>query len=124
MSVGTPEVESLQGLEAQVRALAARVEALEKQPLRVPIATFGPEPFDLRKPIEAVIQSVGEEDYVASFFDANVNATGCNPNKAFANLVETLLTRLDTLERLPAEKLGKGPARQLAVLREFIGRRA
>jgi len=37
--------------------------------------------------------------------------------------VETIVSRFDTLDKLPPEKLGKGPKRQIAVLREFIRRR-
>jgi hypothetical protein len=109
-------------LEGRLSSLAAKVEEASKQ-LRVPITTLASESLELIKPIEVVIRFVDLEDYVASFFDANVNASGCNPNNAFLNLVETITARFDTLDRLPTKKLGKGPQRQLAVLREFIRRR-
>ena len=122
VSVRQREHARLESIEGQLRSLAAKIEDLPKQ-LRVPITSLAPEAFELLKPIEVVIQCVDEEDYVASFFDANVNASGCNPNNAFANLVETIVSRFDTLDKLPPEKLGKGPKRQIAVLREFIRRR-
>ncbi len=89
----------------------------------VPITTLAPEPYDLIKEINVVLQP-SDDEYVASFFDANVNATGCSEADALDSLKEMLISRFEYLESLPPEKLGPGPAKQLAVLRCFIRRGA
>jgi hypothetical protein len=88
----------------------------------VPIQTFSPEPFEVLKEIKAVIEE-SDDEYIASFFDANVSAGGSNQQEAIDNLKENLLNRFDYLGSLPPERLGIGPQKQLAVLREYIGRR-
>jgi hypothetical protein len=90
--------------------------------ITVPIQTFAPEPFDLLKEIKAVVEE-SDNEYIASFYDANVSAGGCNPQESLDNLKENLLSRFDYLEKLPLKQLGPGPRKQLAVLREFIRRR-
>src|SRR5947209_3284943 len=89
--------ERLASFEEKLCSLAAKVEEAPRQ-LRVPITTLGPRTLELMKNIEVVIQFIDEGNYVASFFDANVNASGCNPNNAFANLVETIVSRFETLD--------------------------
>ena len=117
------EYARLGAIEGEIRALAEKFgEFQHHQPIRAAINTLGSDQFVLLKPIEVVIQCTGEDEYVASFFEANVNASGCNPNQAFENLVDTIMTRFETYENLPPEKLGKGPKRYVAVLREFIRR--
>jgi len=87
----------------------------------VPIATLAPEPYELLKEMKIVVQATGDE-FVASFFDANINASGCNETDAVDSFKDVLLRRFEFLESLPSEKLGPGPAKQLAVLRCFIRR--
>ena len=57
---------------------------------------------------------------MASFADANINTSGETQQEAYANLRELILDVLDSLTALPESKLGPGPRRQLAVLREFV----
>lgn len=110
-------------LAEQVTLLEARVaELAERESFIVPITTFDPEPFDLLREIKAVVQRSGD-DYLASFFDANVNVSGVNEVDAIDNLKDLLLSRFEFLSGLAGEKLGPGPARQLAVLSQFIRRR-
>jgi hypothetical protein len=90
--------------------------------LIVPITTFTPESFELTRDILAVIEE-SDDEYIASFYDANVSAGGSNQEEAIANLKDLLLSRFDYLDRLSPEKLGPGPRRQFAVLQEFIRRR-
>jgi hypothetical protein len=84
----------------------------------VPIQSLEPCPYDIIRPIQAVVQ---EEDgvFVASFFDANINASGESQLDAVEMLKEMLAS---TFRLLLAKEsaLGKGPQRQLAVLRQFI----
>lgn len=84
----------------------------------VPIQSLATSEFILIMPILAVVQ---DEDgaFVASFFDANVNASGDTQLDA----IEALKERLIITFRLYTEReseLGELPRRQLSVLREFI----
>jgi hypothetical protein len=81
----------------------------------VPIETFDPEPFGLRRPVSVVVQPSGDS-FVASLFDANINASGETAHYAVANLKDLILALIIRLRKEPKERLGKGPARQLAVL--------
>jgi len=87
----------------------------------VPIATLAPEPYDLLREIMVVVQP-DDDSFVATFFDANINASGNTQVDAVANLKDTMIATFEALEREP--KLGKGPAIQLAVLREVMRRKA
>jgi hypothetical protein len=80
-----------------------------------------PEPFKLLREIPVVVQPSGDE-YVASFFDANVHASGCTETDAVENLKDVMLGLFAYLEGQPAKRLGPMPAKQRAVLREFIRR--
>lgn len=92
-------------------------------PLAVPINGFDPEPFELLRPLVVLVQQVDDDDYNASFFDANLCAAGSNPSEAIDSLKSLMLGRFEFLESLPSKKLGPGPARQLAVLRAYLRRR-
>ena len=88
----------------------------------VPVATFAPEPYELLQRLEVVVEPSGDE-YVATFFDANVNAGGCTEPEAVDNLKDTMLSLFEYLASRPAKRLGPGPTKQLAVLRDFIRKR-
>lgn len=113
----------LKMLEARVAELEARVEQLEEPssdaPVTFHIETFAPEPYKVRRPIPIVTRPDGE-GYIASFADANINSSGDTRQEAYANVKELLLDMLESLGSLPPEQLGPRPARQLAVLRDFI----
>jgi hypothetical protein len=88
----------------------------------VPITSLAPEPFDVLKEIKAVIQPIDDE-FMATFFDANINSAGCNEQEAIDNLKDLLISRFQFLSEQPAEQLAPPLARQIAVLREFIRRK-
>jgi predicted RNase H-like HicB family nuclease len=88
----------------------------------VPIETLEPEPYELVRPVHVVVQPE-EDSYVATFFDANVNASGETQQDAVANLKDMLVTLFERLEKEPRTNLGKGPALQLAVLRSILRRK-
>ena len=90
-------------------------------PAVVPITTFAPEPFEVLRPMSAVIQPLGDE-HLATFFDANINASGETQEEAFANLKDVLIGTFQMLERMKDSQLGPGPKRQRAVLTECIRR--
>jgi predicted RNase H-like HicB family nuclease len=104
----------LDRLEQAVRALSERID-----PVTLQITTFAPEPYEVLRPIPVLIRSM-EEEFVASFVEANVNASGETRQEAFESLKALVLDVFDSLRSHPAEKLGPEPARRLAVLRDFI----
>ena len=112
----------LEILENTVQELSTKVNALEASSLIVPIQTFTPEPFEILQEIKVVVRP-SDDEFIASFFDANINASGCNESDAVANLKEMIVSRFEHLDSLPPEKLGPGPARQITVLRAFMRRR-
>jgi predicted RNase H-like HicB family nuclease len=104
----------LDRLEEGVRALSERID-----PVTIPISTFAPQPYEVLRPIPVLIRPDGEE-FVASFVEANVNASGETQQEAFENVKSLILDAFDSLRSHPPEKLGPEPARRLAVLRDFI----
>lgn len=84
----------------------------------VPIQSLAPEPFELLKPIHALVQQSGE-DFVASFLDANINASGETQEESLTNLKDLIVGSFEALQTI-ADKLGPGPSKQLAVLGQFL----
>lgn len=91
--------------------------------LWVPITSFAPEPYEVIRHIPAVVQ-VCEGGFTAGFFDANIHASGDTEEEALCNLKSLILDVFESLQTESAANLGPEPARQLAVLREFIAARA
>ena len=87
--------------------------------MTVPITTFAPEPYELRRPLVVLVQPE-EEGFTASHFDANLHASGDTEEEAFRNLKSLVLDVFDSLCAEPPEQLGPEPKRQFAVLKEFI----
>jgi hypothetical protein len=112
--MATDLAERVQKLESTVAGLASMDSFI------VPITTLEPEPYELLREIKLVIQKVEEDEYTATFFDANLGTAGCNPPEAIDNLKDLLISRFDYLAGQPAEKLGQGPTKQLRILRAFI----
>jgi len=106
----------LNALEARLSVLESKLaETLTREGSGRPITTFEPEPFEVLREIKAVVQKVDEDEFIATFFDANVSAAGCNQLEAVENLKGILLSRFEFLDDLPPKKLGPGPAKQIAV---------
>ena len=88
--------------------------------VHVPVQTFAPEPYDLLKPLSVVVRA-DEDEFSACFPDANLTAFGDNEFEAVEQLKAMIL---DTFDKFSSgRKLGPGPTKQLAVLREFVGKR-
>ena len=85
----------------------------------VPVETLEPEPYELVRPVLIVVQP-DNGSFIATLFDANINASGDTQQDAVANLKDMLVTLFERLEREPRANLGKGPAMQLAVLRRIL----
>lgn len=110
----SPEIE-LAELE---KRLSRCEDALSHLPTVIPLSSFAPEPIELLKPIDVVVQP-DDDFFVATFFDANINASGESQLEAF----EMLKSMIASTFRLLCEQeavLGDEPKRQLAVLRQFI----
>ena len=105
------------------RDLQARVARIEEAAVlgvvNLHIETFAPEPYRLLKPIPVVVQQ-DSEGFRASFMDAGIHTSGDTQQEAYSNVKELILDVFDSLRTLPASRLGPKPARQLAVLREFL----
>jgi predicted RNase H-like HicB family nuclease len=110
--------------QAKIAQLEQRLRALEDNSLAaaytVPIASFAPEPYNLKKDIPVVVQQTSDDEYLASFADANINTSGDTQQEAFENLRSLILDMYQHLRSLPKEKLGPRLAARLAVLRDFI----
>ena len=94
-------------------------ELASRQTITVPVISLAPEPFTLRQPIFVVVQPEGEE-FSATFFDANINATGDTQTEAVENLKDVLVSTFRRYTELGEKKLGPGPRKQLAVLKTLI----
>ncbi len=106
----------------QISDVVQRVEALEeriKHPsVIVPIQDLEPSPVEVKQPIFAVVQ---EEDgvFVASFVDANMNASGETQLDAMEMLKDVIASSFQLFLNRESV-LGEEPRRQLAVLRHFV----
>ena len=83
------------------------------------IASFEPERYLLRRPIPVHLQSSGDQ-FIATFFDANITSSGDSEEEAFSNLKELILDTFDFFGDQEPSTLGPIPLRQMSVLREFI----
>jgi hypothetical protein len=99
-----------------------RVAALEQQIQRrsviVPIQDLVPSKVEVVKPILAVVQE-DEGAFVASFVDANLNASGETQLEAIEMLKDVIASSFLLFTGKEAV-LGDEPQRQLAVLRHFV----
>jgi predicted RNase H-like HicB family nuclease len=109
----------------QISEVLQRVDALEQRinqrSVIVPIQDLGPSPVEVKQPIFAVVQ---EEDgvFVASFVDANMNASGETQLEAVKMLKDVIASSFQLFVNKETV-LGEEPQRQLAVLRRFVGMR-
>lgn len=109
------QVTLIEKLLSELRARVARLE--EHQTIIVPVETFDPEPYDLVRPFSVVAEPVDGE-FIATFYDANLSASGDTTTEAVSNLKNVILS---TFELLTTEKkLGVAMARQKAVLGSII----
>lgn len=110
-------------LSDRVEDLNARLDRLEgAQGIIVPIASFAPEPFEALKEIRAVVRGSGD-DFQATFFDANISASGDNETESVENLKDLVLAKFAYLSEQAPETLGPAMKKQIAVLKEFVRRK-
>jgi hypothetical protein len=109
-------------LAKEVASLKERIAALETHnTIAVPVETLSPEPYEVIRPFHVVLQAAGD-DYLATFFDANISATGETQGEAIENLKDIIVTAFDMLTHHKESELGPGPLRQINVLRNFMRR--
>lgn len=99
-------------------------KAVQPQPAFVlTVQTLAPAPYDVLKPFQVTMEQ-SEEDCVASFVEANINASGCDAADALANLKDLIVSRCETLAAPPLEKLALPFQRQLATLLDYFRKKA
>lgn len=110
----------LESIERELMLVNKRVADLEQaKPTIVLIDTMAPEPLDMIKPFHVNVEAV-EDEYQASFLDANLSALGDSKSEAIWNLKDRIAATFKSLCRIGEDKLGMGPARQLGILKTFI----
>ena len=87
--------------------------------LQVPIQSLAPEPYEVIKPFQVVVRPADGE-YIASFFDANLSASGETQAEAVLNLKDIIAGTFEILAEMKEAELGPGPLRQKKTLEEFI----
>ena len=123
MTIKVPELENnrVERIEQQLLVLMEHCKQLrDGHSVIFPITTLDPEPFELTKEVMVVVQP-DDDSFVATFFDANINASGNTQVDAVANLKDMMIALFETLGK--EKKLGKGPAAQLAILRGLMRRK-
>jgi hypothetical protein len=109
-------------LEGEIASLKERVAAVEaQQAITIPVESLAPEPYEVIRPFHVVLQPAGDE-YFATFFDANIAATGGTQREAVENLKDLVVTAFDLLTGREESELGPGPLHQISVLKQFIRR--
>ena len=114
-----------QQLETQISLLRTELSELRQEitplsaGLRVPVHSLAPEPFEILSPIEVIIRPAGD-GFIATFFDANVNASGDTETEAFENVKDMIVATFSEFTTIGIDRLGPEPARQFAVLKKFI----
>ncbi len=114
------ETSRLEVLSREILLLKRRVTQLEAQTsCIVPIESLHPEPHKIVQTINAVVRLVDDE-YTATFFDANISTTGDTDIEAIANLKDLIAGTFDMLSAHESDRLAPGPERQLSVLETYI----
>lgn len=107
-------------LKREVAILKNRCELIERlSPIQVPIQTFAPYPYILKKQITIVVR-YQDDQYTASFFDANISASGDTQEEAIFNIKDMIIGIYDILRGADNKDLGVWPLQQKNILNEFI----
>lgn len=106
---------------AQFGLLEQRVKVLEDARVRhESLTSLSPSAFKVKKALPISIISNGD-DFVATFFDAKISATGDTAAEAMWNIKDILILKFTRLLELSAAgAMGSFLKKQLAVLSEFI----
>jgi hypothetical protein len=116
-------------LARQCKTLQKRVEQLEEAATSVvvPVNTFAPRKFEATKQILVLVEPVVDEsrepcEYIASFVDGAISATGDTVEEAVSLLKSRMAEQYTLLTKLPHHRLGKIPQQQLTALQSVMQR--
>ena len=116
------DVSRVEVLTRELLLLKRRVAALEDaSPLTVAIQSLAPEPYEVMRPILAVLRRQDDE-YRATFYDANLSASGETEVEAVLNLKDIIVATFELLVGHDRDLLAPGAARQRSVLEKFLRR--
>lgn len=114
------ELSKIEVLTRELLLMKNRLARIEtKAPINVPIESLSPEPYCIYKTIHAVVRQQRNE-YIATFYDANLSASGDTDTEAIYNLKDIIVGTFEILSSHERTDLAPGPARQLDVLESFI----
>ncbi len=114
------EISKIEVLTREILLMKNRIAKIEAEaPIIAPIESLSPEPYDIYKPIHTVVRKQGDE-YIATFYDANLSASGDTDTEAIYNLKDIIVGTFEILSSHERIDLAPGPARQLDVLESFI----
>lgn len=105
---------------------AATLQVATCKPVQVAASlhSFGELPFETVKEIQIVIERIDTDNWVATFYDAGVSASGCNQVEAFNNCREMIAHSFEYLSSLDHDKIGPALRQRLVILREYMKPRA
>lgn len=113
-----------EAIEKELLLVERRVGQLEESAaLIVPVESLAPEPFAVLRSFHVVVRAQ-DDGYIATFFDANLSASGDTREEAVTNLKDIIVGVYRVLASHQQHELGPGPAKQLRVLRDFIAPRS
>lgn len=111
---------AIQDLNLEIINLKSRCENLERsESFIIPIQTLAPEQYELAKSFNAVVR-LNDDQYIASFFDANLSTSGDTPEEAVMNLKDLIVGTYEILSEMADDELGPVPLQQKIVLSNLI----
>ena len=117
-TTGKPIADDYRLVDMLTRSVSAPGPSTASQ-ITVPIQTFAPEPYEPREPLQVVVEPYGDS-FVATWFDAEVSASGDNEVQAVHNLKEWIIDLYERLSEFESDALGSVPRRQLAVMQHLL----
>lgn len=114
------------GMPNRIRTATSAAYQIAYQPraddlIPTQIDQFPGEPYRIRRPIPVLIERVDDNDFLASFEEANLAFSGTTKREAFQNLAIEILNAFEMFSEQESN-LGPEPIRQLAVLRSYLVR--
>ncbi len=107
-------------LERDISDLQVEIVALKENTPSIAVLNALPEPeYLLKAPIVVSVKLVYDE-FLASFDDASIAASGETQSQAIENLKSMILDVFDLLSSKDLENIGPLPQKQLAILNSFI----
>ena len=125
VSQAVPLLDAIKDLTERVEAVEERVEKQIDQrsqaSMFTQLSSLGIPGYTVQKPIPVTICQDGDE-FMATFFDANISTGGDTEHEAVANLQTLIADFYDELVATPDRQLGLSLQRQKLVLGEFVCR--